>query len=85
MPLPKALGFIGLGTMGLPMAKTLLKKCTGSYLYVYDINSEAMESFAAENPDSVTTCPNPRAVADRAVSCTRHFSHPIFARTVADF
>ncbi|KAI0149165.1 NAD binding domain of 6-phosphogluconate dehydrogenase-domain-containing protein [Pestalotiopsis sp. NC0098] len=66
MSLPKALGFIGLGTMGLPMAKTLLKKCSGSYLYVYDINSEAMESFAADNPDSVTTCPNPRAVADRA-------------------
>jgi len=35
------IGFIGLGTMGAPMAKQILKK--GFSLFVYDIRHEAME------------------------------------------
>ena len=40
------IGFIGLGIMGKPMARNLLK--AGVELMVYDINSAAVEALAAE-------------------------------------
>jgi 2-hydroxy-3-oxopropionate reductase len=44
MTLPKrAIGFVGLGVMGLPMATNLIK--AGYSLTVYDIRSEAMEEL----------------------------------------
>ncbi len=39
----KKIGFIGLGIMGMPMAKNLLK--TGNTICVYDINSAAKEEM----------------------------------------
>ncbi len=41
----KPIGFIGLGIMGRPMAKNLLRKGRG--LLVYDLNPEAMKDLAA--------------------------------------
>jgi 3-hydroxyisobutyrate dehydrogenase len=40
----KRVAFIGLGNMGRPMAENLLKK--GFSLVVYDVNAEAVKSFA---------------------------------------
>ncbi|KAF7535045.1 hypothetical protein G7054_g5719 [Neopestalotiopsis clavispora] len=66
MPFPKSIGFIGLGTMGLPMAKVLRRKCADSHLYVYDINVKATEAFVAEASERTTACLSPRDVTDRA-------------------
>ena len=42
----KKAGFIGLGIMGKPMAKNLLK--AGCELMVYDINKDAVDEVAKE-------------------------------------
>lgn len=42
----KQIGFLGLGVMGLPMAKNLVKK-SGCSVLGYDVLSEQMESFRA--------------------------------------
>ncbi len=46
------IGFIGLGIMGKPMAKNLLK--AGESLMVYDINPEAVEAVTAEGAKAGT-------------------------------
>ena len=44
-------GFIGLGQMGLPMARNLRKKLSeNDVVYVYDINTTASASLSAELP-----------------------------------
>ncbi len=40
-------GFIGLGTMGTPMSKNLLKKNKGLELYVYDLNDSAIKDLVS--------------------------------------
>ena len=50
------IGFIGLGIMGKPMARNLLK--AGVELMVYDINPAAVEALTAEgaaagSPDAI--------------------------------
>jgi 3-hydroxyisobutyrate dehydrogenase-like beta-hydroxyacid dehydrogenase len=50
----KKIGFIGLGTMGKPMAMNLLK--AGNEMYVYDINSDVKKEFqslAAKTPNRI--------------------------------
>ena len=60
---PARIGLVGLGMMGLPMARNLLK---GGYaLGVHDINSEAVADFVAQNPQ-VQAFATP---ADLAHSC----------------
>ena len=49
------IGFIGLGTMGLPMANCLIKK--GYKLKVYDTSSVAMEKI---DQDGVTLVNSPK-------------------------
>ena len=51
-------GFIGLGIMGKPMAKNLLK--AGYKLIVYDVNAEAVREFAAAGAETATS---PKEVA----------------------
>jgi 3-hydroxyisobutyrate dehydrogenase-like beta-hydroxyacid dehydrogenase len=41
------LGFIGIGMMGMPMSRNLLKK-SGYPLMVYDVNEEAVKQLASE-------------------------------------
>jgi 3-hydroxyisobutyrate dehydrogenase len=53
-------GFIGLGSMGLPMAKQLLAK--GFTVYGFDVAKAAMDAFAAAGGQRE---PDPRSVADR--------------------
>lgn len=55
-------GFIGLGTMGLPMATNLVR--AGHALAVHDVNPAAVEAARALGP--VEACPSPGAVAERA-------------------
>lgn len=54
------IGFIGLGIMGRPMAKNLLK--AGYELVVYDIVSQAVQELAAAGAQ---TASSPREVAER--------------------
>ena len=55
------IGFIGLGTMGLPMANCLIKK--GFKLKVYDTSSVAMEKI---DQDGVTLVNSPKEAAKDA-------------------
>ncbi len=57
----KTLGFIGLGIMGKPMAKNLLK--AGYPLAVFDLNKEAMEDLVKAGALAARTC---KEVAERA-------------------
>jgi len=55
----KTIGFIGLGIMGKPMAKNLLK--VGYYLVVYDIRKEPVEDLVKEGALSSNS---PKEVAE---------------------
>jgi 2-hydroxy-3-oxopropionate reductase len=50
----KKIGFIGLGIMGKPMAKNLLKK--GYALTVYDIVSESVDALVKEGAKKAASC-----------------------------
>lgn len=56
-----AVGFVGLGTMGAPMARNVLKG--GHALTVFDINPAAVEGLAAAG---AAPAASPRAVAERS-------------------
>jgi 2-hydroxy-3-oxopropionate reductase len=56
-----AIGFIGLGIMGKPMAKNLLK--AGYPLVVFDVVEEAVQSLVAEGASRAAS---PREVAERS-------------------
>ena len=55
------IGFIGLGTMGLPMVKSLA--AVGHLVFVHDTNPEAMAN--AQNQASATVCKWPSEVAEK--------------------
>ncbi|MGB9859584.1 MAG: NAD(P)-binding domain-containing protein, partial [Moorellaceae bacterium] len=56
----KKIGFIGLGIMGKPMSKNLIK--AGYQLVVYDIVKEAMEEVVAAGAEPASS---PREIAER--------------------
>jgi 2-hydroxy-3-oxopropionate reductase len=58
---PEKVGFVGLGIMGLPMARNLMK--AGHELVVHDHKRSTMEELAAEGAEAAD---DPRAVAERA-------------------
>tara|TARA_B100000676_G_scaffold313218_1_gene392402 strand:+ start:1233 stop:2138 length:906 start_codon:yes stop_codon:yes gene_type:complete len=53
------LGFIGIGQMGLPMARNLMK--AGHRVTVFDVNKNALDKLQVEGANVVTS---PKAVAD---------------------
>lgn len=59
--MPEKIGFIGLGIMGLPMARNLMK--AGHELVVHDHKRSTMDELAAEGAEAAD---DPRAVAERA-------------------
>lgn len=68
--LPKGIGWVGLGIMGLPMARNLLKKMDSTtHFYVYDVVQENIEAFVKEGEGSVHSCGSSKEVADKSV-CT---------------
>ena len=69
MDQPLNLGFVGLRTMGLPMASNLISKAPyRSKLYVYDISEKGMLQLAEAHPGMVVICGSPREVSQRTVS-----------------
>ncbi len=53
--MPKAkIGFIGIGIMGLPMARNLLK--AGYPLIAYDVNKEALAKLVSDGAQEGTSC-----------------------------
>lgn len=72
--LPKAIGWIGLGLMGDPMARNLLKKTPeDTQLFVYDVVPAAVEKFVQEGKGRVQACQSSREVAERSV-CHLHIA-----------
>ncbi|OJD38120.1 3-hydroxyisobutyrate dehydrogenase [Diplodia corticola] len=62
-----SIGFIGLGTMGLPMLENLIQKLSDeTNFYVYDISASVMDSLCAQYPEKVHACANSREVADKS-------------------
>ena len=59
--MPPQIGFIGLGIMGKPMSKNLLK--AGYPLTVYDIRPEPVGEVVAEGASKVSSC---KEVAERS-------------------
>ncbi|KAF3386211.1 putative 3-hydroxyisobutyrate dehydrogenase [Penicillium rolfsii] len=60
----RVLGFIGLGVMGYPMARNLLKRVkAGTQLYVYDISEHVLSKFQQEAPGQVHICSSASEVA----------------------
>lgn len=71
--LPKNIGWIGLGLMGLPMATNLLKKTDSeTKFYVYDVVQESIDKFANldEAKGRVEACGSAKEVADKSVRYT---------------
>lgn len=62
-------GFIGLGTMGYPMAENLVKKLPRkTKICVYDISEEALVRIMANNEGRVYLCHTAKDVAEKSVS-----------------
>ncbi|KAK5674966.1 hypothetical protein LTS10_012378 [Elasticomyces elasticus] len=65
--LPKKIGFIGLGLMGLPMATNLVNKTSGdTQLYVYDVVQESIDKLVEEGGGKVHACGSSKEVADKS-------------------
>jgi 3-hydroxyisobutyrate dehydrogenase len=63
-----AVGFIGLGTMGIPMVENLIKKLPSSTkIYVYDVSEQAVKKIESENKGKVHACSNSKEVAEKSV------------------
>ena len=62
-------GFVGLGAMGLPMARQLAMKLSDAgHLYVFDIAEALVKEISEEYPAKVTGCHSAREVAEKSVS-----------------
>ncbi len=68
--LPKNIGWIGLGLMGLPMATNLVKKMNpDTKFYVFDVVQESIDKFLEldEGKGRIHTCGSSKEVADKSV------------------
>lgn len=69
--LPKKIGWIGLGIMGLPMVRNLLAKMeTDAQFYVYDVIQESIDKLVQDGGGRVHACSSSKEVADNSV-CQR--------------
>lgn len=74
--LPKNVGWIGLGIMGMPMVRNLLSKMKdNTQFYVYDVVQESIDQFVRDGQGRVHACSSSKDVADNSVwqPCTRAF------------
>ncbi len=69
----KKIGFIGLGIMGKPMAKNLLKK--GYELTVYDIVPDAVEALAKEGASRAASCREAASGSDIVITMLPNSPH----------
>jgi len=68
--LPKNVGWIGLGIMGIPMATNLLKKMSfETNFFVYDVVQKNVDDFVNSEyaKGRVTACGSSKEVADKSV------------------
>jgi len=72
-----AIGFIGVGTMGRPMALNLLK--AGHRLTVYDVRAEAAEALVAHGAVAVGTAREAAAAGDVVISMLPASAHVMAA------
>lgn len=66
--LPSNIGWIGLGIMGLPMVRNLLRQMNNStQFYVYDVIQESIDKFVEDGKGRVHACSSSKEVADKSV------------------
>jgi len=66
--LPKKIGWVGLGLMGDPMARNLLRKMeSDTEIYVYDVIQDAIDKFVKEGQGRVIACKSSKEVAEKSV------------------
>jgi len=66
--LPDNVGWIGLGIMGMPMARNLLAKMKDStQFYVYDVVQESIDELVRDGKGRVHACSSSKDVADNSV------------------
>ena len=66
--LPKRIGWVGLGLMGLPMATNLLKKTDAdTQFFVYDLIQESIDKLVKYGNGRVKACTSSKEVADQSV------------------
>lgn len=70
--LPKRIGWVGLGLMGLPMATNLLNKTDNeTQIFVYDVVQDAIDKLVEKGQGRVKACSSSKEVAGKSVSpCT---------------
>jgi 3-hydroxyisobutyrate dehydrogenase len=77
--LPKKVGWIGLGIMGLPMLHNLLGKMEhGTQFYVYDVVQKSIDDIVEEGQGRVHACSSSKEVADLSVCCGIHRWKDVF-------
>lgn len=62
------IAFIGLGTMGLPMAANIVQKWPNAHLYAFDIVTDALQQLKENEPRRITICDSAKEAAEQAVS-----------------
>jgi 3-hydroxyisobutyrate dehydrogenase len=66
--LPKKIGWIGLGIMGLPMVRNLLAKMeSDTHFYIYDVVQKSIDEFVQDGQGRVHACNGSKEVADNSV------------------
>lgn len=66
--LPKQIGWIGLGIMGMPMVRNLLAKMeTDTQFYVYDVVKDSIDDLVKDGQGRVHACSSSKDVADNSV------------------
>lgn len=73
MTAPRKIGFVGLGTMGLPMAQNLVAK--GFEVTGYDISAKARAALEAEGGRSAADCAGAAAGAGLVITMLPDASH----------
>lgn len=74
-PLPKRIGWVGLGLMGLPMATNLLNKTDNdTQIFVYDVVQDAIDKLVEKGQSRVKACSSSKEVADKSVSPYPHIN-----------
>ena len=58
--------FIGLGNMGLPMAKNLIQ--AGHLVYGFDLSNEQMSQFLSAGGKKIESIPNALKVSDKVIT-----------------
>jgi 6-phosphogluconate dehydrogenase (decarboxylating) len=66
--LPKKVGWIGLGIMGLPMVRNMLAKMKhDTQFYVYDVVQKSIDQLVQDGKGRVHACSSSKDVADHSV------------------